>query len=102
MPKLLPLPVQDAEDSFLLKGSSAQVGTCAGRVAEELIYGADEVSTINQRRLVLARRIVTKLVAAAAMTDAPAIGPRTLTVPYFKGDKTLIQIFPRRVRPCGP
>ena len=62
------------------------------------MYGADEVSTINQRRLVLARRIVTKLVATAAMSDAPAIRPRTLTQPYCKGGRTLIQIFPRRVR----
>ena len=34
----------------------------AGRAAEELVYGPDEMSTINQRRLVMARRIVQKLV----------------------------------------
>ena len=62
------------------------------------MYGLDDVSTINQRRLVMARRIVTKLVATAAMSDAPAVGPRTLTQPYAKGGRTLIQIFPRRVR----
>ena len=65
------------------------------------MYGADEISTINQRRLVMARRIVTKLVATAAMTDAPAVGPRTLTQPYASGSRTLIQIFPRRVRRAG-
>lgn len=72
-----------------------------GRAAEELVYGADEISTINQRRLVMARRIVTKLVATAAMSDAPAVGPRTLTQPYASGSRTLIQIFPRRVRHAG-
>lgn len=94
---------------MVLKGGRAWSACCGvtprgalrarpGRAAEELIYGADELSTINQRRLVMARRIVTKLVAAAAMTDAPAIGPRTLTIPFDKGDKTLIQIFPGRAR----
>ncbi len=63
-----------------------------------MVYGADELSTINQRRLIMARRIVTKLVVAGAMSDAPAIGPRTLTIPFDKGDSTLIQIFPGRVR----
>ncbi|KAK9823015.1 hypothetical protein WJX81_007049 [Elliptochloris bilobata] len=68
----------------------------AGRAAEELVYGLDEVSTINQRRLIMARRIVTKLVAAAAMSDAPVVGPRTLTQPYDMGGRTLLQVFPRR------
>lgn len=45
------------------------------------MYGEDEMSTIQQRRLVLARRIAQKLVASNAMTDNPAIGPRTISNP---------------------
>jgi hypothetical protein len=49
--------------------------------AEELIYGPEEMSTMQQRRLIDARRIVQKLVVSAAMTENPAIGPRTISVP---------------------
>ena len=69
----------------------------SGRAGEELVYGGDEVSTINQRRLVLARRIVTQLVVSAAMTDAPGIGPRTISNPFSLGSSSLKQIVPRRV-----
>jgi len=69
----------------------------AGRAAEELTYGFDELSSVNQRRLVTARRIVTKLVVSAAMTDNPGIGPRTVSVPYYPGGRTLFQIVPDRV-----
>eukprot|EP00951_Prasinocladus_malaysianus_P047741 scaffold651765_cov42-Prasinocladus_malaysianus.AAC.1 len=63
----------------------------AGRAAEEAIYGQEEMSTINQRRLVMARRIVTKLVVASSMSDNPAIGPRTISIPVYKGSKRLNQ-----------
>lgn len=36
----------------------------AGRAAEELIYGEEDLSTINHGRLAMARRIVTKLVVS--------------------------------------
>jgi hypothetical protein len=36
---------------------------------------------MQQRRLIDARRIVQKLVVSAAMTENPAIGPRTISVP---------------------
>ncbi len=70
---------------------------CAGRAAEELVYGQDEMSTINQRRLVLARRIVQKLTVASAMTDNPLIGPRTISTPFRRGGKSLKQIVSNRV-----
>lgn len=69
----------------------------SGRAAEQVAYGGDEVSTINQRRLVLARRIVTKLVVAGAMSDDHRIGPRTVSHPIDKGGDRLIQIVPSTV-----
>lgn len=71
----------------------------AGRAAEELLYPPDEMSTINQRRLVMARRIVQKLVVASAMTDNPDIGPRTISTPRRAGGKSLKQIVTDRVQP---
>ncbi|KAL3160769.1 hypothetical protein ABBQ38_009182 [Trebouxia sp. C0009 RCD-2024] len=71
--------------------------TLAGRAAEELVYGEDEMSTINQRRIVMARRIVQKLTVAAAMVDNPDIGPRTISTPVRRGGKSLKQIVTNRV-----
>ncbi|GAB4816210.1 hypothetical protein N2152v2_003256 [Parachlorella kessleri] len=65
-------------------------GLC--RAAEELVYGLDEMSTMNQRRLVTARRIVSKLVVSNAMTDNAAIGPRTVSIPSASGSRALKQI----------
>lgn len=70
----------------------------AGRAGEELVYGGDEVSTINQRRLVLARRIVAKLVVSNAMSDAPDLANRTISHPVRHGERSLRQIIPRKVR----
>ena len=53
----------------------------AGRAAEEVVYGEDELSTMQQRRLVLARRIVTKLVVSTAMSSGDVIDPRTISQP---------------------
>lgn len=64
------------------------------------MYGQDEMSTINQRRLVLARRIVQKLTVASAMTDNPVIGPRTISTPFRRGGKALKQIVSNRVSLC--
>lgn len=69
----------------------------AGRAAEELIYGEDEMSTINQRRIVMARRIVQKLTVASAMVDNPAIGPRTISTPVRRGGGSLKQVVTNRV-----
>lgn len=55
------------------------------------------MSTINQRRIVMARRIVQKLTVAAAMVDNPAIGPRTISTPVRKGGKSMKQIVTNRV-----
>ena len=54
------------------------------------------MSTINQRRLIMARRIATKLVISSAMTENPVIGPRTLTVPVDLGDSSMFQIVNKR------
>lgn len=72
--------------------------TAAGRAGEEIIYGGDEVSTINQRRLVMARRIVSKLVVSGAMTDIAEVGPRTISAPVRQGSRGLKQIITSRVR----
>ena len=71
---------------------------CAGRAAEELVYGADEMSTINQRRLVMARRIVQKLVVSADLHDNDELGPRTVSQPIVTGGSALMQLVPSRVR----
>ena len=55
------------------------------------------MSTINQRRIVMARRIVQKLTVAAAMVDNPAIGPRTISTPVRRGGKSMKQIVTNRV-----
>ena len=71
----------------------------AGRAGEEIVYGGDEVSTINQRRLVLARRIVTKLVVSNAMSDTPTLADRMISNPVRHGERSLRQIILRKVRP---
>ena len=63
----------------------AKVYVSAGRAAEELLYTQDEMSTINQRQMVVARMIVQKLTVHAAMTDNPSIGPRTIITPVKLG-----------------
>ncbi|PRW60288.1 cell division isoform B [Chlorella sorokiniana] len=68
--------------------------TLAGRAAEELIYGLDDMSTMHQMRITDARRIVQKLVVSAAMNENPAIGPRTISVPRRVGS-LLMQAVPR-------
>jgi cell division protease FtsH len=71
----------------------------AGRAAEELVFGPDELTTMQQRRLVLARRIVTKLVVSSAMDKTPEIGPRTLSLPRIQGTRSLMQLVPRFTPP---
>mmetsp|Transcript_8803 Transcript_8803/g.17518 ORF Transcript_8803/g.17518 Transcript_8803/m.17518 type:complete len:207 (-) Transcript_8803:11-631(-) len=71
----------------------------AGRAAEEIYYGEDEMSTMQQRRLVMARRIVTKLVVSTAMSPGDTIGPRTLSIPKTQGTRSLVQIVPKFVSP---
>jgi len=52
---------------------------CPTPAAEELVYGPDEMSTLHQRHLANARRVAEKLVVSGAMTDHPAVGPRTIS-----------------------
>lgn len=59
------------------------------------------MSTINQRRLVMARRIVSKLVVSGAMTDIAEVGPRTISAPVRQGSRGLKQIIMNRVRAAG-
>ena len=66
------------------------------------MYGGDEVSTINQRRLVMARRIVSKLVVSGGMTDISEVGPRTISAPMRQGSRSLKQLITRRVRTPPP
>ena len=71
----------------------------AGRAAEELTYGLDEMTSINQGKLVLARRIVQKLVASAALNDD--MGPRTLAYDSgIKGRRKYLLV-PETVSPAG-
>ena len=71
----------------------------AGRAGEEVVYGADELTTMQQRKLVLARRIVTKLVVSTAMDPGEEIGPRTVSVPKGSGGRALVQLVPRFTPP---
>lgn len=68
----------------------------AGRAAEDILYGRDEMSTINQRQLIMARRIAQKLVVSGGLSDAAGLGPSPITHPVPMGD-TLGQIVPARV-----
>eukprot|EP01024_Parvocaulis_polyphysoides_P009058 TRINITY_DN12761_c2_g4_i1.p1 TRINITY_DN12761_c2_g4~~TRINITY_DN12761_c2_g4_i1.p1 ORF type:complete len:125 (+),score=27.94 TRINITY_DN12761_c2_g4_i1:57-431(+) len=49
------------------------------------------MSTINQRRLVMARRIVQKMVASTGMTDVEILSDRTLAVPQHISGRSLNQ-----------
>jgi hypothetical protein len=73
----------------------------AGRAAEEILYGQDEMSTINQRQLMLARRIAQKLVVSGGLSDAEGLGPGPITHPVQIGG-TVGQIVPARVRKAVP
>lgn len=72
----------------------------AGRAAEELVFGADGLTTMQQRRLVLARRIATKLVVSSAMSDSKVIGPRTVSTPRSQGTRAIVQLVPRFTSPA--
>ena len=58
-----------------------QLRKASGRAGEELVYGPEEMSTINQRKLEEARRIVTKLVLSGAMAgdDTRTLAPLDVT-----------------------
>jgi ATP-dependent Zn protease len=71
---------------------------CTCTAAEELVYGPDEMSSLHQLRLADARNIAAKLVVSSAMSDNPAIGPRTVSTPRRVGS-TLMQALPRHVPP---
>lgn len=62
------------------------------------MYGPDEMSSLHQLRLADARNIAAKLVVSSAMSDNPAIGPRTVSTPRRVG-ATLMQALPRHIPP---
>lgn len=71
----------------------------AGRAAEEVYYGEEEMSTMQQRRLVMARRIVSKLVVSTGMSPGKKVGRRTLSIPRSQGSRSLAQVVPKFVSP---
>lgn len=56
------------------------------------------MTTINQKKLALARSIAVKLVVSGAMTGQPDQAPRSLSVPFDVGLNHLKQIIPKEVR----
>ncbi|CAG9461273.1 unnamed protein product [Pedinophyceae sp. YPF-701] len=73
----------------------------AGRAAEEVLLGVDELSSINQRRLVNARRIVEKLVVSEALIghNGSNAAPRTIArkLEGVGGAKKTFQVVPDTV-----
>jgi cell division protease FtsH len=55
----------------------------APRAAEQAVYGADGVSTMQLGRIELARRIANKLVLSNNMIQVDGVGPRTLSYPFY-------------------
>lgn len=62
------------------------------------MYGEDDMTTINQKKLALARSIAVKLVVSGGMTEGPSFAPGTLSVPFDTGVNHLWQIVPPEVR----
>lgn len=71
-------------------------GRTAGRAAEELVYGPAEMSTLNQRRIAMAREIATKMVVASAMSDTPMLVGRPMAHTVRMGS-VLHHVVPPRV-----
>lgn len=65
------------------------------------MYGRDEMSTINQRALAMARRIVQKLVVAGGLSASPDLPPAPISVPVPMDD-AMGQVVPSHVRPPLP
>ena len=61
------------------------------------MYGADDMTTINQKKLALARSIAVKLVVSGGMSENASFAPRTLSVPFDTGVNHLLQIIPAEV-----
>lgn len=57
----------------------------AGRAGEELLFGMDELSAMNEKRLITARAIAAKLCFFGSMRDDLVLGARALTRPDFQG-----------------
>ena len=55
------------------------------------------MTTINQKKLALARSIAVKLVVSGGMLETASFAPRTLSVPFDTGVNHLMQIIPPEV-----
>ena len=67
-----------------------------------MTYGEDDMTTINQKKLALARGIAVKLVVSGGMTENTGFAHRTLSVPFDSGVNHLLQIIPSEVHPFTP
>lgn len=54
----------------------------AGRAAERLLLGDEEISSLSMASINHARSVVHMLVLGSAMADNPAIGPQMLSQPH--------------------
>ena len=61
------------------------------------MYGLDEMSTLNQRRISMARELASKMVVASAMGDSTLLRGRSMAVPIWNGGSTLQHIVPSEV-----
>jgi len=57
------------------------VALLGSRAAEALMYGMEEMSTVNASALDRARQIAVKMVATAGMSDDPTLNKRTTVLP---------------------
>lgn len=55
------------------------------RAAEFLVYGVEEMSTLNEDALDRARQVAVKMAATAGMSDDPKISHRTTHLPKMSG-----------------
>jgi ATP-dependent Zn protease len=60
----------------------------AGRAAERLLLGEDEVSSLSMENINQARNIVHMLVLGGAMSDNPYIGPRMISQPHLTAESS--------------
>ena len=66
----------------------------AGRAAERMLLGADDVSSLNMENINHARDIVHMLVLGAAMADNPRIGPQMISQPNLSSElSNVVQMY---------
>ena len=70
-----------------------RVQLMGSRAGEGLIYGLEEMSTVNESTLDRARQIAVKMVVTAGMCDDPALRNRTMTYPKVREVANPISLF---------